>query len=295
MSRLSEFDLTDWRPALADAQRERAITDLENGKILYFPRLSFPFEPGEERIFSTGRDRVLAKNISYVPQTGRLKGVKASPAARAQISRVMQRYADLTQALVYSLFPEYAERLRRARTSFRAVEIAGRASSLEKDDTRLHVDAFPSSPTHGERILRVFCNINPSGQTRNWRLGEPFEPYARRFAPRVKRPLPGSFALLNLLGITRSRRSLYDHYMLALHDLGKRDERYQRECPQQRCDFPSGSLWLCFTDEALHAVLSGRYMLEQTFQLPVTAMRHPERSPLRILERLTGRRLSAAA
>ena len=39
---------------------------------------------------------------------------------------------------------------------------------------------------------------------------------------------------------------------------------------------------------------SGQYMLEQTIHLPLAALYEPERSPLAILERLTGRALVAA-
>jgi hypothetical protein len=45
----------------------------------------------------------------------------------------------------------------------------------------------------------------------------------------------------------------------------------------------------------LHAALGGQFMLEQTFFLPVAAMLHPERSPLAVLERLSGRSLVRAA
>ena len=63
---------------------------------------------------------------------------------------------------------------------------SGRAVSWRKDDSRLHVDAFPSRPNHGERILRVFCNVNPHGEDRVWRVGEPFEAMARTLLPRVR-------------------------------------------------------------------------------------------------------------
>jgi hypothetical protein len=42
----------------------------------------------------------------------------------------------------------------------------------------------------------------------------------------------------------------------------------------------------------LHAALAGHCALEQTFHLPVPAMQHPERSPLRVLEQLVGRTLA---
>src|SRR5262249_61053742 len=129
----------------------------------------------------------------------------------------------------------------RARTSFRPVEIEGRLSSWRKDDSRLHVDSFPSSPTGGKRILRVFSNVNPEGRSRVWRVGEPFEQMARRFLPGIKRPLPGSSIFLRLLGITKSPRTEYDHIMLQLHDHMKADERYKKEVEQLRQEFPAGS------------------------------------------------------
>ena len=58
-----------------------------------------------------------------------------------------------------------------------------------------------------------------------------------------------------------------------------------------RCSFPAGTTWLCFTDQVLHAALAGHCALEQTFHLPVAALAHPERAPLRVLERLAGRAL----
>jgi len=38
----------------------------------------------------------------------------------------------------------------------------------------LHIDAFPSRPMHGRRILRFFANVAPDAP-RHWRVGEPFE------------------------------------------------------------------------------------------------------------------------
>lgn len=38
--------------------------------------------------------------------------------------------------------------------------------------------------------------------------------------------------------------------------------------------------------------MSGRLAFEQTFYLPVAGMREPAKSPLRVLERLMGRKLT---
>jgi hypothetical protein len=79
--------------------------------------------------------------------------------------------------------------------------------------------------------------------------------------------------------------------MLGLHDGAKRDDAYQAAAPQAEIVFPPGASWLVFTDQVLHAALGGRAALEQTFHLDVAAMAVPARAPLRVLERLSGRRL----
>jgi hypothetical protein len=101
--------------------------------------------------------------------------------------------------------------------------------------------------------------------------------------------LPGEAALLSALRVTRSRRSPYDHAMLALHDRAKLDSAYQRESPQDEIRFAPGTTWLCFSDQVMHAVTSGQHMMEQTLHLPLAAMRDPAASPLASLERLAGR------
>jgi hypothetical protein len=98
--------------------------------------------------------------------------------------------------------------------------------------------------------------------------------------------------LLALLRVTKTRRSPYDALMLQLHDRMKEDDEFQRSSAQTAMDFPAGSTWLAFTDQVSHAAMSGQYQLEQTFMLPVDAMESPDRSPLRVLERLKGRRLA---
>jgi hypothetical protein len=175
--------------------------------------------------------------------------------------------------------------------------VEGRAYSPIRDDRLLHVDAFPSRPMQdGRRILRFFANIAPpkpgGGGARRWHVGEPFEAFARQFAPRVKPHFPGKSWLFDRLGVTRGRRSAYDEMMLSLHDAAKRDAAYQQNAPHTALEFPPGSCWLVYTDQVLHAALAGEFALEQTFHFDVAQMGEPERAPIRVLEKLTGRTLS---
>ena len=80
--------------------------------------------------------------------------------------------------------------------------------------------------------------------------------------------------------------------MLSLHDAAKLDSNFQQNSPHQAIDFPPGSCWLVFTDMVLHAALGGEFALEQTFHLDVEELAEPERAPIRVLERLSGRALA---
>jgi hypothetical protein len=291
MNRLETLPGSAWPPLPGPAEQARALEALEAGQILYFPELHFRIEAAEQHFLADGWSAA-AKNISYELSRQALGGTKAQGEDAAGLARLMSRYAKASRDLIEAVIPAYRGHLDLARTSFRPIEIAGRASSPRKDDTRLHVDAFPSRPTRGWRILRVFSNIDPNGRARIWRVGEPFASVARRFYPQLSRPWPGSALAHATLGLTKGRRRHYDHYMLRLHDAMKQDDRYQSEAPFEEISFPAGATWMVFTDQVPHAALAGRHALEQTFHLDPAKMKHPEQSPLRVLEGLAGRRLA---
>ena len=281
-----------WGPLVSAASAKDCTAELEEGAVLLLPELAFDVRFDERIHFSPSI--AAAKNVSFDPSTGRVSGAAVStvPDVGAEsLNAMLRRFSDEAGSLVEALFPAYGGRLQRARASFRPVEIAGRQTTWRHDDTRLHIDSFPATPVQGQRILRVFTNVNPEGRSRSWRIGGPFEEVAERFGGQLRMPLPFSGELLRLVGITKSRRSPYDALMLQLHDRMKADREYQTKSPQTAIDFPAGSTWIAFTDRVSHAAMAGQYQLEQTFLLPVDAMRQPERSPLRILERIRQRPL----
>jgi hypothetical protein len=290
MSRVFQLNRAVWSGHSAAEPADPAST-LEAGDVLFLPNLRFHVEPGESVLFTPA---ILgsSKNASFDPSTGALGGTTATGVEADLLRGLLQRFSGAAMSLVHELFPRSHSRIERRRASFRPAEIAGRATSWRKDDTRLHVDSFPATPSGGRRILRVFSNVNPEGRARSWRVGDAFEAVARRFAPRLKMPLPGSGHVLRLLRVTKTSRSPYDALMLQLHDLMKGDADFQAHSPQSAVDFPAGSTWIAFTDQVSHAAMSGQYQLEQTFLMPVDAMNEPETSPLRILERLKGSRLA---
>ncbi len=291
MSGIVTLDLADWRPVLAPGVQETAVRAIEDGGVLVLPQVRFQLTERERRFLSPEWSDGRAKNISL--DGTRLKGARGSAEDLAEMMAMVARFAQNAADLVVTLFPRYAPFVQRARTSFRPQPAVGRSVSWRKDDSRLHVDAFPSRPNHGERILRVFSNVNPAAD-RVWRVGEPFEAVARTFLPRIRNPLPGSAAVLAALMVTKRPRSAYDHLMLGLHDRAKEDLAYQRDCAQQVVRFAPGTTWICFSDQVMHAAVSGQYMLEQTIHLPLAALYDVSRAPLAVLERLTGRTLVAA-
>jgi hypothetical protein len=283
--------VASWRPVVPPQDTERYARDLEAGGVLVLPRLAFGMAPDERRFLDIRWSDGKAKNISLDGDA--IKGAQGDAADLAALARMVGRFAADASALIAALFPRYAPYLKRARTSYRPHGAAGRAVSWRKDDTRLHVDAFPSRPNRGERILRVFCNVNPSGEDRVWRVGETFDAMARRLLPRVRRMYPGEGAALAALHVTKGARSEYDHLMLGLHDRAKADLDYQLTSPQREVRFAPGTTWICYSDQVMHAAASGQYMLEQTTHLPLAALYEPQRSPLRVLERIVGRSLAA--
>ena len=291
MSSVATIDHTDWT---ATPDREAAVEAtqaLEAGDVVLLPELGFAVESGEASFFTPA---ILdnSKNASFDPASGRLGGTTAKGRDAETLRRFIQRFSESAAALVNRVLPRYRDHLTRGRASFRPAEIAGRATTWRKDDTRLHVDSFPATPSGGRRILRVFSNVNPEGRARAWRIGGEFETVARRFAPELRLPLPGTGHVLSLLRVTKTRRSPYDALMLQLHDRMKADEDFQTRSPQTAIDFPAGSTWIVFTDQVSHAAMAGQYQLEQTFLVPVQTMLDEQRSPLRILERLKARRLT---
>ncbi len=291
MDVIHSMDIAGWGGAFSESERAAAIAALESGKVLFFPHLAFALREDERVLLSPEMSNGRAKNISLDP-SGKLKHAASSPAEFALLQAMMRRFAEDAQLLIADMFPGYRERLERARTSYRPVEIAGRSYSPTNDDTRLHIDAFPTRPMRGRRILRLFSNVSPNGNPRVWNVGEPFAAMAGKLLPRVKKPNVLKPWLLAATGATRGVRSTYDNLMLGLHDAAKLDTEYQRATAKTEIKFPPGSTWACFTDQVMHAALSGQFVLEQTFHLDIEAMAEPARAPIRILEEITGRKLS---
>lgn len=287
-----EFPDTSWAD---DGPTRGAEAVVEAGSVLSFPRLAFALADAERTLldprFADGKAKNISLRWNAAATQAEMRGAAGDAGERAALQAMIARYAEFSEAFALRLFPHYRGHLRRGNTTFRPVDVAGRASSWRQDDTRLHIDAFPSNPMHGTRLLRVFCNVNSAGEPRRWRVGEPFEAHTQRYLGAIRRPLPGSAWLLQTTGITKRRRTEYDHLMLQMHDRAKADAAFQRDSPQAAVAFAPGTTWVVFSDQVLHAAMGGQHLLEQTFYLEAADLTAPASSPLARLERLTGRTL----
>jgi hypothetical protein len=284
---------------------DAACVQIEAGCILVFPQTP-PWWGDEDGAFLLERHEVSGfhKNIVYRPDCDRIAGLgrRASVAAE-RLRRILRAYARGVDAWLSGLLPRYARAWRVDLTSFRPLEEEGRKLPLRARNDLLHIDAFPSRPTNGARILRVFTNVNPAAP-RRWVTSDPLDVSLDHI-----RTLPGFPGVLSkhttawnrircwvsrcgrTAGLPLPDRSAYDECMLRLHDFLKRSADFQRSCRRHTCEFPPHSSWVLFTDTVPHAALSGRFALEQTFIVPRDVLIAPERSPLALLERIAGVRL----
>jgi hypothetical protein len=281
----------DWNGSGAEVDHSTLTAQLEQGGLIRLSSLPFVLSDAEKALLTPSLLAPGKKNVSYDLSRDRLAGVIGDEATRKLMHGAIRRYAEQSGALLEALFPHYRGRLLDGRTSFRPAEIEGRVSSPKKDDTRLHVDAFPATPVQGKRLLRVFSNVNPNGRARHWRTGEPFADVAKHFATRLSPLSAAQRRLMQAVKITKSYRTAYDDLMLQIHDAMKLDPSYQSGVNAEHIHFQPGETWIVFTDSVSHAAHSGQFLMEQTFYLPADAMLNPEQSPLRQLEKLKGRAL----
>lgn len=281
--------------------REENYLALERGNILYFPRTPFDLPHHDRDLLRTTALSSSShhKNIAYRPTADKVTGY--DPAAVRDVEKlraVMRAYSERALGFLSKLLPRYMEKAKIDFASFRPQEEQGRDLPTKKRNDLLHVDAFPTRPTRGNLILRFFTNINPAAQ-RVWITSDPMAMLAPRYAKdaglwnAASHP-NGSFAgrLLGMFGGIDAKRSPYDRFMLGFHDYLKFNRDYQQNCAKYRFEFPPDSTWMVFTDIVPHAVLSGRYALEQTVIVSRDSLVARENAPIEILQGLCGKPLA---
>jgi hypothetical protein len=279
---------------------------LEAGNILYFPGQGTGLTADETEfllgVHNTGG--ALHKNVAYRPAQDRVSGFEAqTPEFADRLRAIMRKYSQWAVSFTGGVLPRYSAKWHLDYASFRPLEEEGRDLPWKKRNDLLHVDAFPSRPTNGGMILRVFTNIHPV-KVRVWIVSDPFEPLAQSYADSaglrqvveqvgsgVDRLKRGVTRALHSAKVPVVDRSPYDRFMLGFHDFLKANADYQKDCAKYRFEFPPNSTWMVFTDVVPHAVLSGQSALEQTFIVSPESLSRPQFAPVAILERLSGARL----
>jgi 3-deoxy-D-manno-oct-2-ulosonic acid (Kdo) hydroxylase len=267
---------------------------IERGELIDFPLAPFPLPDGDSLDFLLSRRTRPGqhKDVSFDPATNRLTGT--TPKQRDQ----RQRIRDLLTAFAAGVatwldaeFPEYRGGLTPDRVSLRTEEEATRVLRLTARNDLLHIDNFPTRPTRGRRILRVFANINPT-EPRIWSTSETFPDLLARFAKAHRIPLRSreewveeTTTWVSLFSKSRGRKTHYDTLMMRLHHFLKENDAVQSRAPRRIRKFPPGSAWLLMTDGLAHAQLRGRFALEHSFFVDSAVLQSPDDAPLAVLMR----------
>ena len=132
--------------------------ELEAGNILYFPQTPFAF-PDDDLKFLLGRkqtDASFHKNIAYRPAEDRITGLDKSAQTRKSI--VYARSLRDIRSVRLNFWPNCCRHTPESGSSTsRATgrwKKQGRPARLRARNDLPHVDAFPTRPTNGDRILR---------------------------------------------------------------------------------------------------------------------------------------------
>lgn len=284
------------------AYRDTLCRRLEEGNILIVDQCAFAPSDEDSEFLRAQRQTQSGshKNIAYKPNQDRVTGVDREAIQNAERTRsILAKYSRDTIAFLTDLFPAYAAKWRVDYASFRPVEEQGRNLPVRHRNDLMHLDAFPTRPTHGGRILRLFTNIHPT-RDRVWGTADSFEDIAAKYAvsagllQTVRWPAILRRSCLRLgkgLGLKLPQRSAYDDFMLRFHHYLKSDSAFQANGQRQMTSFPPRASWITFTDQVAHRALSGQYALEQTCIVPLDAMLQPELAPVSVLEKLAGVRL----
>ncbi len=283
--------------------RNSLCLELESGNILTLAKA--PYTPSAEDCAYLRTQNQTAstshKNIAYKPDKKVVTGISSASATDMErTTEILSRYSRDSIAFMAQLLPAYSSSWKVDYASFRPVEELGRELSISHRNDLMHLDAFPTRPTNGGRILRAFTNIHPQRE-RVWGTSYGFDELVRRYAKdagllSILSPASEMKRLIaaagSLVGVKAPYRSPYDDFMLKFHHHLKANGGFQETGEVDRTSFGPGVSWIALTDMVAHRVTSGQYAIEQTIIVPVSAMVKPELSPVNVLSRVVGRPLA---
>jgi hypothetical protein len=271
---------------------------LERGTIETFASCPFALPSADDLAFLR-RQRSgggVHKDICFDPARQSVAGVHSeSPAQVERLCAILGAFADSATIWLARQLPSYAASWLADRVTFRPEEEATRNLRRTARNDLLHFDAFPSRPSRGWRILRLFVNVN-AADPRVWATSATFAEAFARYGSAVGLPGPSADGwarrlgrgMLGLFQPGAAERTAYDTYMLRLHHFLKSCDEFQERAPRRLWHFPPGSAWLLFSDAVSHAELRGQFALERSFFIPPQALALPDESPLALIETACG-------
>ncbi len=188
---MAEVNVTDYRyplgwndPARADELSRKYCERIEDGDIIVFESTPFEFSKEDREFLLSQKQSGLKvhKNVSYRPKEDILRGDACETAEdNKRLHDIMRRYSMQVTKFMSRFLAPYAPHWTLDFASYRPLEEKGRDLPIHKRNDLMHVDAFPSRPTYGGRILRVFTNINPE-RPRVWETTDKFPMLVKTFA-----------------------------------------------------------------------------------------------------------------
>lgn len=265
---------------------------LERDEIVFLPAAPFVLPYGEDLAFLL-RQTVAGpthKHITYDPHRGELTGFAHTEDEQpARLHGLLAAFSTAVTRWLHEAAPRYRGGIEPDRVSFRPEEEATRPLRPNARNDLLHIDAFPTRPARGRRLLRLFANLNPS-EPRVWATSDPLPRLLERLADQVQR-VRGAWldrlgdGLLDLLRPRSFRPTASDRLLRRLHDYLKANSDFQARSPRRLWRFPPGSVWLAMTDGCCYAELRGRFALEHSFFIAPAVLVHPDQAPAVLLAR----------
>jgi len=273
---------------------DASADELERSDLIVFPVCPFQLPPAGQLEFLRRQPTAGFghKDVSFDPATGRLgwqRGMHPSEARR--LADVLADFSAAATEWLQAAYPRYAPGLLADRTTLRTEEEATRPLRLTARNDLLHIDTFPTRPTGGRRVLRLYVNINAT-DAHVWATSDRFPQLLSRYAAGHRVPnrsradwLAPAQSVVRLFSGRRPARSAYDAWMLRLHHFLKEDESFQAQPARRMWTFPPRSMWLLFSDAVSHGLLRGRFALDHSFFVDQDCLSRPAESPLEELVR----------
>ena len=261
--------------------------------------MELPPDRDLERLRTELPRQLKAKNVSYHPESGRLRGVAARGGLRDAVLDTLTAHGAGVRAFLRECMPALTEGWTVGTTSFRPIQERGRGLSAHASNELIHFDAGAYGATDGDRILRFFVNVNPE-EDRVWCTKGTFPDVFARYGAeagvaggrslergpvdRLRGGLLRGIARAGLGEAVLADSSPYDRLMRRFHNYMKDTPSFQeRDETWREIRFPPFSAWMVLTDMVSHASLSGQHALVDTFVLRLAACRRPGLAPINIL------------